>query len=73
MTHAAPARLTILARASARPEGRQYLDLVDEVEDTRYFGQESKGLVRKEVPVGRVNLGVTIYQGVSEPAEQEKK
>jgi len=112
----------VLAQASARPESRSYLDLVDEVEDTRYFvilraydfqlmwkekkqkllwevrfsirardhlfdealvsmtnlasryfGQESKGLVRKPVPVGRVEMGETIYKGVSDPVEKEKK
>ena len=39
----------------------------------RYFGQASKGLVRKEVPVGEVRLGDTIYQGESKPTPAEKK
>lgn len=109
-----------LGRASARPDSRRYLDLVDEIEDTRYFvvlraydfqlkwkekqrkalwevsysirardhlfgdalvamtdmasrhfGQDSKGLVRRAVPVGRVELGETIFKGVSEPAEKK--
>jgi hypothetical protein len=108
-----------LGRAAARPESRRYLDLVDEVEDTRYFvvlraydfqlmwkekkrkalwevrysirardhlfddalsamtdmasryfGQESKGLVRREVPVGRVKLGETIFKGTAESEEK---
>lgn len=99
-----------LARASSRPEGRTYLDLVDELEDaryfvvlraydfrqmwkekkpkllwearysmrarghlfdeslgamtdlaSRYFGQPSRGLVRKEVPFGDVKLGDPVF------------
>ncbi len=110
----------VLAQASTRPESRHYLDLVDEVEDTRYFvilraydfhlmwkdkkqkllweirysirahdhlfeealvsmtnmasryfGQPSKGLVRKEVPVGRVNLADPVYKEYIEPAEKK--
>lgn len=109
-----------LGRASARPESRRYLDLVDEVEDTRYFivlraydfqlmwkekkrkelwevrysirahghlfgdalvamtdmasryfGQDSKGLVRREVPVGRVEMGELIFKGTAEPEEKK--
>jgi hypothetical protein len=109
-----------LGRASVRPESRRYLDLVDEVEDTRYFivlraydfqlmwkekkrkalwevrysirardhlfgdaltamtdmasryfGQDSKGLVRREVPVGRVRMGDTIFKGTAEPEEKK--
>ena len=105
-----------LYRASARPESRRYLDLVDEVEDmryfvvlraydfqllwkrkerkalwevrysirarnhlfgdalvamtgmaARYFGQDSKGLIRGNVPVGRVSFGDTIFSDYSEP------
>jgi len=108
-----------LGRASARPESRRYLDLVDEVEDTRYFivlraydfqlmwkekkrkalwevrysirahghlfgdaliamtdmasryfGQDSKGLVRREVPVGRVEMGELIFK--EEPPPEKK-
>jgi len=109
-----------LARSSLQEQSRHHLDLVDEVEDTRYFvilraydfqtiwkekkqkllwevrysirahghlfdealasmtnmasryfGQESKGLVRKPVPVGRVDLGDTIFKGVSDPVEKK--
>lgn len=109
-----------LTRAAARPESRRYLDLVDELEDTRYFvvlraydfqllrkdkqrkqlwevrysirarghqfgdalaamtvmagryfGQETKGLVRREVPVGRVELGELIFK--DEPVPAAKK
>jgi hypothetical protein len=109
-----------LDRASVRPESRRYLDLVDEVEDTRYFivlraydfqlmwkekkrkvlwevrysirarghlfgdalvamtdmasryfGQDSKGLVRREVPVGRVEMGEIIFKGTAGPEEKK--
>ncbi len=99
-----------LAKYSLQTQSRHHLDLIDEVEDTRYFvilraydfqavwkekkqkllwevrysirardhlfdealvsmthmasryfGQNSKGLVRKEVPVGRVNLADPIF------------
>jgi hypothetical protein len=111
-----------LEKTSAHPDSRSYLDIVKEIEDTRYFvvlraydfqqmwkekkmrllwevhyslrardhrfdeslsamtemacryfGQASKGLVRKEVPVGEVRLGDTIYQGETKPAPAGKK
>lgn len=109
-----------LHRASTRPESRRYLDLVDEVEDTRYFivlraydfkqmwkekqrkalwevrysirahghlfgdalvamtdmassyfGQKSKGLVRREVPVGRVEMGELIFRDAPEATDKK--
>lgn len=38
---------------------------------SRYFGQDSKGLMRREVPVGRVKLGETIFKGAAEPEEKK--
>lgn len=40
---------------------------------SRYFGQASGGLVRQEVPLGRVRLGDTIFKGESKPDQAEKK
>ncbi len=111
-----------LAQSSNRPDSRRYLDLVDEVEDARYFvvlraydfqlmwkekkskllwevhyslrshhhlfdeslgamtdmashyfGQDTKGIVRKDVPLGRVRLGETIFKGEAETKPAEKK
>lgn len=108
----------LLARNSSQPAGRTYQDLVEEIEDTRYFvvlraydfqllwkqkkkkllwevrysmrarnhlfdedlgamtdlasryfGRSSDGLVRKEVPLGRVRLAAPVYQEVKEPAK----
>lgn len=110
----------LLAQSAHRPDSRNYLDLVDEIEDTRYFvvlraydfqlrwkekkskllwevryslrardhlfdeslvamtdvasryfGQPTKGLVRKGVPLGRVRLAEPVYEEYT--GEVEKK
>ena len=38
---------------------------------SRHFGQDSKGLVRREVPVGRVELGETIFKAEPTPPEEK--
>jgi hypothetical protein len=110
----------LLAQQATRPSGRGYQDLVEEIEDpryfvvlraydfqllrkekkqkllwevryslrardhlfdeslgamtdaaARYFGQASNGLVRRQVPVGRVRLAEPVYEFL--PGEPEKK
>jgi hypothetical protein len=110
----------LLAQSANRPDSRSYLDLLDEIEDTRYFvvlraydfqlmwkekkskllwevhyslrardhlfdesltamtdmasryfGQPTKGLVRKEVPLGRVRMAEPVFEEYTGKAEKK--